>query len=145
MENQSPDTLPETHLDWTWHPLARKPVQGVLVVLMILVISGLVLYWLGASAVSAALIVIFIFSLRDYLFPASCRVDEHALVLSSPLTGTRQVGWDQVRSRFQGPRQMKLTLTDGRRVLLPPLPDPDLRAALNTLIERKLARDASND
>lgn len=132
-------------LEWTWHPMARKPLQGVLVLLLILCVIALVLYRLGGTAVSAALLVVFIFSLRDYLFPASCSLDPDGVTVSSPLTGTRRVGWHEVVSHIQGKRQLKLGLHDGRRLLLPPVPDEDLRRRVLAHLTEHIHPEPGND
>jgi len=143
--NISPQTdIADPVLEWTWHPMARKPLQGVLVLLLILCVIALVLYRLGGTAVSAALLVVFIFSLRDYLFPASCSLDPDGITVSSPLTGTRRVGWHEVVSHFQGARQLKLGLRSGKRLLLPPVAEEGLRLRVVAFITEHLDTDPGN-
>lgn len=132
-------------LAWTWHPLARNRFQGALVLLLVACVMVLVLYRLGASAVSAALILVFVFSLRDYLLPSSCQIDPDGVGVSSPLTGTRRVGWHEVEACFQGAKQLKLTLREGRRLNLPPAPDTETGQLALALVQAAIESAPKDD
>jgi hypothetical protein len=134
-----------TVLSWTWHPLGRNLFQGLLVLLLILCVAVLVLYRLGPSAVSAALVLVFVFSLRDYLLPSSCQLDPDGVSVSSPLTGTRRVGWQEVEACFQGAKQIKLSLRGGKRLNLPPATDGQTGEQALALITQALAGNHPDD
>jgi hypothetical protein len=119
---------PPTPLQWSRHPLKDAPARGLIVAVILLLASSLVLHQLGASAVSALLIIVFLFSLRDFLLPTAVTVDEHGLRVSSPLTGAAHWPWEDIDTLDQQGEALWLRPRRGRRRRLPA---PDAKAAMH--------------
>jgi len=93
------------------------PVLGI-----VLLASLSTLYWLGLSSHAALLIVVFVFSLRDFLFPSSCSLDVEGLTVSSPLLGAKFYPWESIHDLTLESGNPLLHLRSGRLRRLPPLP-----------------------
>ena len=113
----------ERCLKWTFSPIQQDPVRWILVVLILAVCSSLVLWWLGPNWSSLLLITVFLFSLRDFLLPASLVVDDMGLTISTPLTGAKCWPWEEIAALERGPRGMRLLLSNGTRRRIPQAPD----------------------
>lgn len=121
---------PPAPVQWSRHPLKEAPGRGLLVLLILLLVSSLVLHTLGASAASTLLIVVFLFSLRDFILPTSVLVDEAGLSVSAPLTGSRLWTWEALSSLESRADGLWLAPAKGRRRRLP-APSSDAQPGLD--------------
>jgi len=123
--------------------LKEAPGRGLLVLAILLLVASLVLHALGASAVSALLILVFLFSLRDFLFPTTLLLDDEGLRASSPLTGGAHWSWWRIERLELQAGGLWLTPRGGRRRRLP-APDGAAAAGLAAWLAWRAAGGAED-
>lgn len=117
-------------ITWSTWPLRRQPKRAILLVFIILLLSSLVLFWLGWTWQSGALICALVFSLRDFLFARSVLVNREGLTLSTPLTGARLHPWTDVSELSHTDTVLKATLRKSSSLELE-LPEDEVIAVLD--------------
>jgi hypothetical protein len=85
-------------LVWSHWPLRHRPLLAILLAAFLILLASLVFYWLGWTWQGGLLLVAFLFSLRDILFPRNMRLDEAGLTVSHPLTGAQAWEWRQIEA-----------------------------------------------
>jgi hypothetical protein len=112
--------------------------MAILLAAILILVSSLVLYWLGWTWPSGLLLLAFIFSLRDILFVRSVRIDDMGIALSHPLTGARHWEWEELEPLKLHPDRL-LIPPIGERVRVAPAPPVDLRARLQEWLDWQAA------
>lgn len=108
-------------LSWSHWPLRQRPRQLILLLGIVLFSASLVWFWLGFGWTANMLVLAFVFSLRNLLFPRNLLLAEDGITSSHPLTGARRWSWREVEALESLPGGWSLRLA-GRAPV--PLPDP---------------------
>jgi hypothetical protein len=121
-------------LTWTCSPIKKNPPIFFVLLAIIVIVSSLVVYWLGFTSQAVVLLIVFLFTIRDLLFPVSCRVNEQGITVSSVILGARYYGWDMIKSfkvAIDG-TSPTVELADGSIKKLPPVLNPLNSADIST-------------
>jgi hypothetical protein len=112
-------------LSWSHWPLRQRPRQLILLLAITLFAASLVWFWLGVGWTANTLLLAFVFSLRNLLFPRNVLVADDGVSISHPLTGARRWSWREVEALESQPDGWRLRLAGKAPVLLPD-PPPEL-------------------
>jgi hypothetical protein len=86
-------------LEWTTHPMKRKPVITVLVSLFIMVVTIGVYYWTESNWLAVFALVVLLASLARFFFPTSYRLSDRRITVKT-LTQTLHKDWSVYRSCY---------------------------------------------
>lgn len=117
-------------LSWSHWPLRHRPRQLILLLAIVLFSASLVWFWLGFGWTANVLLLAFVFSLRNLLFPRNVLLAEDGVTCSHPLTGARRWSWREVEALESHPGGWRLRLAGKAPVQLPDPPgdvEPFLR------------------
>jgi hypothetical protein len=102
-----------TDLEWTTHPVKRRPWLSVVVTLFILLLAVLVQTMTNSALFGVLAVIILLASLTKFYFPTSYRLtDRHVIVKTTLQTLTKD--WSIYRSCYP----------DKNGILLSPFPEP---------------------
>jgi hypothetical protein len=121
-------------LRWSHWPLRTRPRQLILLLAIMILTASLVYYWLGWNWTSNALIVAFVFSLRNLLFAKNYLIAEDGVSLSHPLSGAKRWKWASVERLELKGSLLILSLLNKKSVELP-APEAPLHAELLAWIQ----------
>ncbi len=114
---QSPDNTrqspPEPDLDWTVHPVRRKPMVSALVTVFIIVVTVAVFYTTGSRIYGVLALVVMLLSLAKFYFPTRYSLDPEGVTIGTTTQSLRKQ-WSQYRSFYP----------DKNGVLLSPFSEP---------------------
>ncbi|MEA3296701.1 MAG: hypothetical protein U9R56_02420 [candidate division Zixibacteria bacterium] len=100
-------------LEWTCHPMRRRPLVSVLTTIFIVVVGIVVFYSTNSRAFAVLALVVMCLSLAKFYFPTSYRLTKDKLIVKTT-TQTLARKWSQYRSCYP----------DKNGILLSPFPVP---------------------
>lgn len=86
-------------LQWTTHPIRRKPLAAILVTLFILLVGFLVFVSTGSKAFGTLALVVLFASLAKFYLPTRYRLSDKYIKVKTT-TQTIQKNWSQFRSYY---------------------------------------------
>ncbi len=89
----------EEALEWTCHPVKRKPLVSALVTLFIFVVVAIVYYTTASRAFGVLAAVIMLASLAKFYFPTSYRLTREKITIKTT-TQTLRKDWSTYRSCY---------------------------------------------
>lgn len=89
----------EPALEWTCHPVKRRPLVSVLVTLFILVVVAIVFYTTASRAFGVLAAVVMLASLAKFYFPTTYRLTHDRITIKTT-TQTLRKDWSIYRSCY---------------------------------------------
>ena len=93
------DEPPPQAMEWTVHPVKRRPVVSVVVTVFIVLVAVIVYVQLESPWFAALALIVLFASLAKFYFPTSYRLDEHGVTIRTR-TQTLKKGWHLYRSFY---------------------------------------------
>jgi len=90
---------PHSVLEWTCHPVRRRPLVSVLVTLFVIAVVMLVFYMTMSRAFAVLAMVILLASLAKFYFPTTYRMSPDGITIKT-MTQTLRKDWSQYRSCY---------------------------------------------
>jgi hypothetical protein len=90
---------PEPTIEWTTHPVKRKPLISVLVSLFIIIVVTIVYYMMMSKAFAVLALLILFASLAKFYFPTTYRLTHDKITIKT-VTQTLRKDWSIYRSCY---------------------------------------------
>ena len=100
-------------LEWTVHPVTRRPWASAAVSLFVILVTAAVFYSTASRTFAVLALVVMLLSLAKFYFPTRYRMDEKGVTVKTT-TQTITKPWSQFRSCYP----------DKNGLLLSPFPEP---------------------
>jgi hypothetical protein len=111
--HQNETKAPDPEVEWTVHPVRRRPFVSVLVTLLIIGITAAVFYTTNSRIFGVLALVIMLLSLAKFYFPTRYSFDPQGITIGTTTQSLRKK-WSQYRSYYP----------DKNGVLLSPFSEP---------------------
>ncbi|MFQ6008506.1 MAG: hypothetical protein ACE5K8_06075, partial [Candidatus Zixiibacteriota bacterium] len=99
MEKPDKETGPEMSIEWTAHPVKRKPLVSVLVTFFIILVVVIVYYTMNSKTFAILAMVIMFVSLAKFYFPTTYRLTRDRITIKT-MTQTLHKDWSIYRSCY---------------------------------------------
>ena len=97
-QNAAPVDEGET-LEWTCHPMKRRPLTTILVMLFVMVVGAGVYSWTESRVFAVFALVVLLASLARFFFPTSYRLSDRRITIKT-VTQTLHKDWEVYRTSY---------------------------------------------